>query len=207
MKKKVILILVLIGTLVSGCSKLSEDSYFIQGKEKLESHQYDEALTLLSQVLDENPENESARAMYMQARKMKSAKIYEENNDYDKAIKELDFIVNIDNGSKKIKRESINKKAELEKLQQTYEKEALERKENAKKVSKEDINRIQSQIIYENNKKQEEEKKEEDKKEENKIEEETNENQPSNQPTTDKEENNKPVNDVEQITETSTDAQ
>ena len=161
MKKKIILILVLVlvGIFVSGCSKISEDNYFIKGQEKLESHRYDEALSLLSQALDENPENESARAMYMQALKMKSAQIYEENNDYEDAIRELDFIVNIDNGSKKIKRQSVNKKAELEKLQQTYEKEFLERKENAKKASKEYTN-IESKIIYENNK-QEEDKEEE----------------------------------------------
>ena len=94
----------------------------------------------------------------MQARKMQSAEKYEKNHDYEKAIKELDSIVNINNGSKKIKRESVNKKAELEKLQQTAEKEALERKENAKKVSKEDMNKLESEIIY-NNKKNEETKK------------------------------------------------
>ena len=169
MKKKLLVIIALIAVLASGCSKLSEDSSLIKGQEKLEGHQYDEALTLLSQVLDENPENESARAMYMQARKMQSAEKYEKNNDYDKAIKELSYIVNINNGSKKIKRESINKKAELEKLQEAAEKEALERKANAKKTSKEDVKRLESEIIY-NNKKNEEIKnseiEEENKKEE-----------------------------------------
>ena len=160
MKKKLLVIIALIAVLASGCSKLSEDSSLIKGQEKLEGHQYDEALTLLSQVLDENPENESARAMYMQARKMQSAEKYEKNNDYDKAIKELSYIVNINNGSKKIKRESINKKAELEKLQEAAEKEALERKANAKKTSKEDVKRLESEMIY-NNKKNEEIKKSE----------------------------------------------
>ena len=201
MKKKIILILVLVGIFVSGCSKISEDNNFIKGQEKLESHSYDEALNLLSLALDEDPKNESARAMYIQAIKMKTAQIYEENNDYEKAIKELDFIVNIDNGSKKIKRESINKKSELEKLQKEYEKEFLERKENAKKTAKEYINNVEPQIIYEIN------KEEEDKKEESEIEEETNENQPSNKPTTDTEENSKPDNNVEENTETSTEIQ
>ena len=203
MKKKIILILILIlvGIFVSGCSKISEDNYFIKGQEKLESHSYDEALNLLSLALDEDPKNESARAMYMQALKMKSAQIYEENNDYEKAIRELDFIVNIDNGSKKIKRESINKKAELEKLQKEYEKEFLQRKEDAKKTAKEYINNVEPQIIYEIN------KEEEDKKEESETEEETNENPPSNKPTTDTEENVNPDNNVEENTETSTEIQ
>lgn len=186
MKKKLLVIIALIAVLASGCSKLSEDSSLIKGQEKLESHQYDEALTLLSQVLDENPENESARAMYMQARKMQSAEKYEKNNDYDKAIKELSYIVNINNGSKKIKRESINKKAELEKLQEAAEKEALERKANAKKTSKEDVKRLESEIIY-NNKKNEEIKNSEIE-EENKKEEQVKE-PIEEQPTEDIEEN------------------
>lgn len=160
MKKEAILviILILIAPLTIGCNRASQNTYFIKAQNKLENNDYDEALNLLSQVLDENPENESARAMYMQAMKMKSAQIYEKNNDYEKAIKELEYIVNIDNGSKKIKRQSINKKAELEKLQEKYDMEVLQRKENAKKAAKEYINNTESKIIYENNKKQEDKK-------------------------------------------------
>lgn len=164
MKTKLISVLVLIITLTSGCNKIHENSILMRGQEKLENHQYDEALNLLSQVLDEDPENDSARAMYMQARKMDMATAYEKNYDYDKAIKELDAIVNINNGSKKIKRESINKKSELEKLKDTFEKQALERKENAKESSKKYINKLESEIIY-NNKKNEESEKEESQKE------------------------------------------
>lgn len=155
MKKKLLLVLVLITALTGGCSKVTLNNSLIKGQEKLESHKYDEALTLLSQVLNEDSQNESARAMYMQARKMQSAQNYEKNHDYEKAIKELDSIVNINAGSKKIKRESINKKAELEKLKERAEKEALERKENAKKASEKDINKLESDMIYNNQIKEE----------------------------------------------------
>lgn len=156
MKKEVILaiILILVVPLTVGCNKTSQNTYFIKAQNKLESNDYDEALKLLSQVLDENPENESARAMYMQAVKMKSAQIYEKNNDYQQAIKELEDIVNINNGSRKIKRQSINKKAELEKLQEQYDMEVLQRKESAKQTAKDYINNTESKIIYENNKKE-----------------------------------------------------
>ena len=138
MKKKLLLILMMITIFITGCNKLSESEDFVQGQEKLESHQYNEALTLLSQVLNEDPDNSSARSMYMQARKMQSAQEYENNQDYIRAIRELETIVNINDGSKQIKREAINKKAELEKLQDQKEQEAIRRKENAKKVSKEE---------------------------------------------------------------------
>ena len=138
MKKKLLLILMMITIFTTGCNKLSESEEFVQGQEKLESHQYNEALTLLSQVLNEDPDNSSARSMYMQARKMQSAQEYENNQDYIRAIRELETIVNINDGSKQIKREAINKKAELENLQKQKEEEATRRKENAKKVSKEE---------------------------------------------------------------------
>ena len=138
MKKKLLLILMMITIFTTGCNKLSESEDFVQGQEKLESHQYNEALTLLSQVLNEDPDNSSARSMYMQARKMQSAQEYENNQDYIRAIRELETIVNINDGSKQIKREAINKKAELEKLQDQKEQEAIRRKENAKKVSKQE---------------------------------------------------------------------
>lgn len=162
MTKKLFTILILTVILCSGCSKLSRNDILKKGQEKLESHQYDIALTLLSEVLDEDSTNESARAMYMQARKMQSAQEYEKNHEYDKSIKELNSIVNINNGSKKIKQQSINKKIELEKLQEISEKEALERRENAKKTSKEYSNKIESQIIYEMKKSKEKEENIED---------------------------------------------
>lgn len=172
MKKKLLLILMMITIFTTGCNKLSESEEFVQGQEKLESHQYNEALTLLSQVLNEDPDNSSARFMYMQARKMQSAQEYENNQDYIRAIRELETIVNINDGSKQIKREAINKKAELEKLQEQKEQEAIRRKENAKKVSREENSKRKNNTS--NTKKKKEDKKynklqvSQNKKEENK---------------------------------------
>ena len=157
MKKKLLLILMMITIFTTGCNKLSESEEFVQGQEKLESHQYNEALTLLSQVLNEDPDNSSARSMYMQARKMQSAQEYENNQDYIRAIRELETIVNINDGSKQIKREAINKKAELEKLQDQKEQEAIRRKENAKKVSKQE-NSKRKYHTFNTNKKKEDKK-------------------------------------------------
>lgn len=154
MKKKLLLILMMITIFTTGCNKLSESEDFVQGQEKLESHQYNEALTLLSQVLNEDPDNSSARSMYMQARKMQSAQEYENNQDYIRAIRELETIVNINDGSKQIKREAINKKAELEKLQDQKEQEAIRRKENAKKVSKQENSKIKYHTSNTNKKKE-----------------------------------------------------
>lgn len=154
MKKKLLLILMMITIFTTGCNKLSESEEFVQGQEKLESHQYNEALTLLSQVLNEDPDNSSARSMYMQARKMQSAQEYENNQDYIRAIRELETIVNINDGSKQIKREAINKKAELENLQKQKEEEATRRKENAKKVSKQENSKIKYHTSNTNKKKE-----------------------------------------------------
>ena len=154
MEKKLLLILMMITIFTTGCNKLSESEEFVQGQEKLESHQYNEALTLLSQVLNEDPDNSSARSMYMQARKMQSAQEYENNQDYIRAIRELETIVNINDGSKQIKREAINKKAELENLQKQKEEEATRRKENAKKVSKEENSKRKNNTSNTNKKKE-----------------------------------------------------
>ncbi|WP_455537974.1 tetratricopeptide repeat protein [Terrisporobacter sp.] len=142
MKRKFLLILMIIIVFATGCAKITENKLFMQGEEKLEGHQYDEALTLLSEVLRENPNNQSARTMYMQARKMYNAQEYENKKDYKRAIRELDAIVNINNGSQKIKREAINKKAQLEKLKEEKEQKSLQRKENAKKNAKESNSKL-----------------------------------------------------------------
>ncbi len=144
--KLLLVILLLITCLACGCNKVADDKLLRDGQEKLESHQYDEALSILSQVIDADSDNESARAMYMQARKMKSAEMHEKNGDYTRAIADLEMIVNIDNGSKKIKRESANKKSELEKLEAEREKEALAKKANAKQVSKKAMAKLDSEI-------------------------------------------------------------
>ncbi len=153
MKKK-LLVLIAIIMFISGCTKEEvEENPIVYGQEKLENYQYDEALTYFSEILNKDSKNESARSMYMQARKMQNAQRYEESNKYDRAIEELEDIVNINNGSNKIKRESINKKEELEKLQEEREKEALQRKEIVEKTSRKDMQKLGYSKNKDNNKK------------------------------------------------------
>lgn len=123
MKRKVLTILMSLTLAFTGCSKVSESNTLKEAKHQLENHNYEDAITILSQIIDEDSNNDEARAMYIQARKILSAEKYESNNDIKRAIKELDDIVNINNGSQLIKKESINKKSELENLQEEREKD------------------------------------------------------------------------------------
>ncbi|WP_297136603.1 hypothetical protein [Terrisporobacter sp.] len=122
MKIKLLTILIFIILTFTGCSKSSESNLLNEAKDKLENYEYKSAMTILSQIINEDGNNDEARAMYIQARKMFNAQQYESNNDFEKAIKELEDIVDINNGSKLIKKEAINKKSELEKLQEEKEK-------------------------------------------------------------------------------------
>lgn len=123
MKRKVLTILMSLTLAFIGCSKVSESNTLKEAKHQLENHNYEDAIIILSQIINEDSNNDEARAMYIQARKMLNAEKYESNNDIKRAINELDDIVNISNGSQLINKESINKKSELENLQEEREKD------------------------------------------------------------------------------------
>lgn len=138
MKTKVILAIAILSIFLTGCNLSQEINLVDQGKSALERHEYTEAKDLLSQALEVDSTNEHARCMYIQAIKMLEVKKYESLKKYKKAIKELEIIENIKNGSNTIKNEASTKKKELEKLNEEYEKAQLDRKENAKKSSSND---------------------------------------------------------------------
>lgn len=130
MKKYLIMLIVLLSTFMVGC--MGDSAVLKDGKKALEDHKYDEAKTYLSDVLELDPENESARAMYMQALNMSKAEAYKDKGLYDKALECLEKIVNIGHGSKKIKVESNSLKKQLEDLKRENDESANIRKENAK---------------------------------------------------------------------------
>lgn len=135
MKKKYLIILIAVLVFCVACND-KEASLFQKGQTALENHEYAKAKQYLSDVLEEDSKNESARSMYMQASKMSKAEYYKDKGLYDKSIKNLESIVNIENGSNKIKVESEELKKEVEKLQNNHEEASNIRKENAKQVAK-----------------------------------------------------------------------
>ena len=136
MKIKYLIILIVVLVFSVGCNR-EEDSLFKEGQKALENHEYYEAQKYLSDVLEEDPKNESARSMYMQAVKMSKAEKYRDKGLYDKGIECLERIVNIDNGSQKIKVES----KELKK-----EEAANIRKQNAKEVARKDMQKSEAEF-------------------------------------------------------------
>lgn len=145
MKLKLILLLSLIAIVMVGCSK-EDDDLVSQGKVALEKHEYEKARDLLADALQADSADDEARAMYMQAVKMEKANEYENQGNYKKAIKELERIEDIKDGSSSIKNEALTKKKELIKLDEEYQKAQKERKENAKEASKKGVIYAQKQV-------------------------------------------------------------
>lgn len=145
MKIKYLIVLIVVLVFSVGCSG-KEASIFEQGQKALENHEYDKAQDYLSEALEENPKNDSARSMYMQAVKMSKAEDYKDRGFYEEGIECLERIVNIDNGSQKIKVEANELKKELEALEQKEEEAANIRKANAKEVAKKDMQKSEEQF-------------------------------------------------------------
>ena len=188
MRIRIILIISLLSILLSGCSSTEENNLVEDGKMALEKHDYEKAKEILSEALEVDSTDEHARAMYMQAMRMENSLEYEKQENYKKAINELEFIEEIKNGSATIKSEASQKKKELVKLNEEYEKKQAQRKENAKIVSSKDRYRIEKQALkaqQEELAKQEEEKKKQEeelaKQEEEKKKQDTNLSEDSNQ--------------------------
>jgi predicted Zn-dependent protease len=159
MKRKV-LIIALTLSILTGCSKDEESNLSYEGKIALENKEYEVAIELLSQALEEDSLDETSRIMYMQALKMKNALKYEEDKNYSKAIKELEDIEDLRGGSSKIKSDASKKKDELEKLYNEQQTAKQKRKEDAKYVAKQDKYKLNQEAIEIEKKKQEELEKE-----------------------------------------------
>lgn len=153
-KKYLIMIVVLLSMFMVGCNVNS--TLLKDGKKALENHEYDEARNYLSDVLELDPENESARAMYTQALNMSKAENYKDKALYDEALECLDKIINIGHGSKKIKVESKNLKDEIENLKREEEESVNILKENAKDTAAQATKKAEQEFyIWQQNQKTE----------------------------------------------------
>ncbi len=154
-KKYLIMIVVLLSIFMVGCD--GNSALLKDGKKALEDHKYDEARNYLSDVLELDPENESARAMYMQALNMSKAEYYKDKGLYDNALECLEKIVNIGHGSKKIKVESKSLKDEIENLKHEEEESVNILKENAKDTAAQATKKAEQEFyIWQQNQKTEE---------------------------------------------------
>lgn len=161
MKIKLILAILSLSILTTGCG-LGKDSQTVeQGKEALESHKYEEAINLFTTALDENSSDEHARAMYKQARGLLNVDKYEKEGNLEKAIKELKTIEEVKGGSSIIKSEATSKRKELESLNEEQNKAEIQRKEEAKDAASKDKYRLEKEAL-EAQRKEEEKKKEEE---------------------------------------------
>lgn len=181
MKKKIILIITALSMFLVGCSFKSDNDSTERGKELLEKHQYKEAMKVLSDALEEDNNNDHARAMYMQAMRMLKVSKYEESANYDKAIEELELIEKIRDGSSNIKDEASKRKSELEKISEEAKKAKLERKQKAKYAASQDKDRIESDAESEYIKENKKEELELENKEETNTDTDNNNNQNNNQ--------------------------
>ena len=150
MKKKAVLIIALLSIIMIWCSSIKIENTLVEdGKTELESNNYTQAMKTLSSALEEDNSNENARAMYMQAMKMRSVDNYIDKNNYKKAIDELKTIEKIKNGSSIIREKASKLLKDLEEKYEQEQKLAQERKENAKTVASNNANKVNQQILKE----------------------------------------------------------
>ena len=135
MKKKYLIIVIVLMIFAVGCNN-KESTAFKEGQTALENHEYDKAKKYLSDVLEQDSKNESARCMYIQATKMSKAEYYKNKGLYNKSLDNLDGLVNLENGSQKIKVESQELKKEVEKLKSEEEEASNIRNPNLRKKQK-----------------------------------------------------------------------
>ena len=177
MNKKIVLIIALLSIFMIGCTKEEKSTLVQDGRAALEAHEYSDAMKILSEALEENKDDEHARAMYMQAMRMLNVDKFKSYTNYKKAIEELEAIENIKNGSSVIKDEASSELKEMKKLYEEQLTAQAERKESAKITASKDVYKANQELIRaeqaaqkaeeEAKKAEEEAKKEEANKEEN----------------------------------------
>lgn len=149
-KIKLIALSMVMALSLTACKSNEGSELFNDGQVALEKHEYKTAMQKFSDVLEGDSENKVARDMYGQAMRMLRVEEYEKDEEYEKALKEIEKILRLKNGSSKIKKEAEQKKAELEKLVENLNAEREERKQNAKEAAKNNKSQVESDALNSN---------------------------------------------------------
>lgn len=149
-KIKLIALSMIMALSLTACKSNDGSELFNEGQVALEKHDYKTAMEKFSDVLDDDEGNKVARDMYGQAMRMIRIEEYEKDEEYEKALKEVEKILRLKNGSSKIKKEAEQKKAELEKLVENLNAEREERKQNAKEAAKNNKGKVESDALSSN---------------------------------------------------------
>lgn len=149
-KIKLIALSMVMALSLTACKSDDGSELFNDGQIALEKHEYKTAMQKFSDVLEGDSENKVARDMYGQAMRMLRVEEYESDEEYEKALKEIEKILRLKNGSSKIKKEAEQKKAELEKLVENLNAEREERKQNAKEAAKNNKGQVEFDALHSN---------------------------------------------------------
>lgn len=149
-KIKLIALSMVMALSLTACKSNEGSELFNDGQVALEKHEYKTAMQKFSDVLEGDSENKVARDMYGQAMRMLRVEEYEKDEEYEKALKEIEKILRLKNGSSKIKKEAEQKKTELEKLVENLNAEREERKQNAKEAAKNNKGQVESDALHSN---------------------------------------------------------
>lgn len=129
--KKIAVLLILLCTLITGCSKGEEsnsfEKYMEEGKRAIASDEYEVASKFFSLAIEENNEDTEAKALYNQSNNLVEALQSIEDEKYDEAIQLCDAVEKISSKSNMIKDVAKSLKEEcntlLKKSKEEYDEE------------------------------------------------------------------------------------
>lgn len=148
-KKYIFVIMLIIMTIsLSACGFNESGELMSDARIFIEKAEYDKAMDNLSKVLQEDESNIEARGMYYQAMKLQKADRARNRKDYEQEIKELQDLINDNQGSAKIRSKAEEKLAQAQKAFNNQRNATITRKENAKKTAEENKSKYATSSIY-----------------------------------------------------------
>ncbi|SFE42371.1 hypothetical protein [Peptostreptococcus sp. D1] len=149
MKKSFILgLIVTFSISLVGCGFNESGQLMSDARTFIEKAEYDKAMDNLSKVLQEDETNVEARGMYYQAMKLQKADRAKYRKDYEQEIKELQDLINDNQGSAKIRSQAEEKLDLAQKAFKSQRNASITRKENAKKTAEENKSKYATSSIY-----------------------------------------------------------